>query len=182
MKSIPINFAPNSFRYALYSMGISDRIAIILVIGLLGWNVISAWRLNVLRDTLIVQQREMTVQRMKVEPRELKTHPAPSLAQATAVNNAALQLNIPWQELWLALESSTPTAIGILALEPDVKRFRLHMLAEAETAEHMLDYVANLKKQPFFVSVTLLRHELYELDPQKPMRFQVDAYWSGEAP
>ena len=49
----------------------------------------------------------------------------------------------------------------------------------------MIAYVEQLKQQALFGagagagagSVTLLRHETDELDPNRPLRFQLDAQW-----
>ena len=44
----------------------------------------------------------------------------------------------------------------------------------------MIEYVAQLKQQELFgAGVQLLRHEINELDPGKPLRFQVEAHWSA---
>jgi Tfp pilus assembly protein PilN len=41
----------------------------------------------------------------------------------------------------------------------------------------MLAYVRQLGQQDWFSAVALVRHEINEQDPNRPIRFQVDAAW-----
>jgi hypothetical protein len=99
-------------------------------------------------------------------------------AQAAAVNAAILQLNLPWRDLQDALASATPPAIALLALEPDARKRVLKITAETTGSDAMVAYIAQLKQQELFGSrVQLLRHEINALDPNKPLRFQLEARW-----
>jgi hypothetical protein len=99
-------------------------------------------------------------------------------AQAAAVNAAILQLNLPWRDLQDALASATPPAIALLALEPDARKRVLKITAETTGSDAMVAYIAQLKQQELFgARVQLLRHEINALDPNKPLRFQVEARW-----
>jgi hypothetical protein len=99
-------------------------------------------------------------------------------AQASAVNTAILQLNLPWRDLQDALASATPPAIALLALEPDARKRVLKITAETTGSDAMVAYIAQLKQQELFGSrVQLLRHEINALDPNKPLRFQLEARW-----
>jgi Tfp pilus assembly protein PilN len=100
-------------------------------------------------------------------------------AQADAVNAAVLQLNLPWRALHDALQSATPANVALLALEPDAKRRGLRITAEAKTSGDMVDYVERLRRQGGFVDAVLVRHEINEQDPNRPIRFQVDAGWNA---
>ncbi|MDN2705333.1 hypothetical protein O0881_25400 [Janthinobacterium sp. SUN100] len=108
--------------------------------------------------------------------------PAPQIAiapaQAAAVNAAILQLNLPWRDLQDALASATPPAIALLALEPDARKRVLKITAETTGSDAMVAYIAQLKQQELFgARVQLLRHEINALDPNKPLRFQLEARW-----
>lgn len=99
-------------------------------------------------------------------------------AQAAAVNAAILQLNLPWRDLQDALASATPPAIALLALEPDARKRVLKITAETTSSDAMVAYIAQLKQQELFgTRVQLLRHEINALDPNKPLRFQLEARW-----
>jgi len=118
-------------------------------------------------------------QRSEQQPVVKKT--AITEAQAAAVNAAIAQLNLPWREVFDAIESATPKTIALLALQPDAKRNLVKGMAEAKTSDDMIGYIELLKKQEFFTAVLLTKHEVNEQDPNKPLRFQFEAQWTGAA-
>jgi Tfp pilus assembly protein PilN len=98
-------------------------------------------------------------------------------AQAAAVNAAVLQLNLPWRALHDAVQAGTPPNIALLALEPDARKSLLRITAEAKSSDDMIAYVEQLKNSEWFSGVLLSRHEINEQDPNRPIRFQLDAQW-----
>lgn len=98
-------------------------------------------------------------------------------AQAAFVNSAILQLNLPWRELQDAVQGATPRTIALVALEPDARKQVLKITAEAQSSDDMVDYVAALKQQETFTAVALSRHEVQQADPNRPLRFEVEATW-----
>ena len=105
--------------------------------------------------------------------------PPISETQAAAVNVAVMQLNLPWRALQDAVASATPAGVALLALEPDARKRTLHISAEARTSDEMIDYVARLKRDELFSDVALTRHEINDQDPNRPIRFELDAAWSA---
>jgi len=109
--------------------------------------------------------------------------PAPKIAlspaQASAVNAAVMQLNLPWRDLAEAVASATPASVALLSLEPDAKRRQLRITAEARSSDDMLAYVSRMQAEEGFSSVVLTRHEVMEQDPNRPLRFQISAEWSA---
>jgi Tfp pilus assembly protein PilN len=103
--------------------------------------------------------------------------PVATEAQAVAVNAAILQLNLPWRSLHDAVRAATPASVALLALEPDAKRRVLRITAEARSSDDMLAYVERMQGQDWFDNVALTRHEINEQDPNRPIRFQLDAQW-----
>ncbi|CAN7501483.1 PilN domain-containing protein [Massilia sp. LjRoot122] len=101
-------------------------------------------------------------------------------AQAQAVNDAVMQLNLPWRDLVEAVRGATPDSVALLALEPDAKRRVLRITAEARNSDDMLAYVAKMEEQGWFGSVALVRHEIAEQEPNRPLRFQLSAQWGGQ--
>lgn len=102
---------------------------------------------------------------------------AVSEQQASAVNTAVMQLNLPWRALHDAVREATPATVALLALEPDARKRVLRITAEARNSDDMIAYVELLQKQEWFGAVTLVRHEIGDQDPNRPIRFQVDAGW-----
>jgi Tfp pilus assembly protein PilN len=99
--------------------------------------------------------------------------------EAAAVNDAISKLNLPWRALHDAVRAATPPNIALLALEPDPKKRVLRVTAEAKNSDDMLAYVTALGQGKLFGAVTLVRHETLEQDPNRPLRFQLDAGWGG---
>jgi Tfp pilus assembly protein PilN len=100
-------------------------------------------------------------------------------AQVSAVNAAVLQLNLPWRDLAAALGEATPPSIALLALEPDAKRRTVRISAEAKNSDDMLAYITRLQAEEWFTGVALMRHEVMDQDPNRPLRFQVSVQWGA---
>jgi hypothetical protein len=101
-------------------------------------------------------------------------------ASVRAMNDAIAKLNLPWRELFAALESARPDNIALLALEPDGRKRTLLVQAESRAPEHMIVFVERLRSLPAFDYALLVRHELREQDPNRPYRFIVELRWREE--
>lgn len=122
----------------------------------------------------------------KPAPLPIVRKPAPTTsvtaAQAEAINRAVMQLNLPWRDLFNALEAATPASIALIELSPDARSRRLSGKAEAADANAMLDYLARLQQQPFFTQVLLTRHEQQSDPTPRPLRFSFDVRWQEPRP
>lgn len=179
MKRVRIDFAPPSLARTLHRTGpLAWSLAVLalllcLAAGLVGWQLVE-------RQRVLDAQVAATRVRSAPAPVAVTTPRAQvGVLQAAAVNAAVLQLNLPWRALHDALDAATSSNIALLALEPDPRRRSMKITAEAKTSDEMIDYVEQLKSQELFGSVALLRHEINELDPNRPIRFQLDAQWSA---
>jgi hypothetical protein len=179
MTRLDIDFAPPNWRRSLHHVPAWAWIAAALGVALIATAV---WAGS---DALQRQQAsEARWLRAQQRVAQAAQGPAPvaqvpiAPAQAAAVNAAILQLNLPWRDLQDALASATPPAIALLALEPDARKRVLKITAETTGSDAMVAYIAQLKQQELFGSrVQLLRHEINALDPNKPLRFQLEARW-----
>lgn len=183
MKKIHIDLAQRTLRRVLYQTK-----ALTWFLGFIGILLCAtaALRVQKLQDQL--DKKETTLLHMKVKLSERNDKKpdikksALSDAQAAAVNGAIAQLNLPWSDLLDAVESATPKTIALLSLEPNAKRNLVKGTAEAKNSEDMIAYVDQLRKQVLFSMVLLSKHEINEQDPNKPFRFQFEAYWRADAP
>jgi len=181
MKKLGIDFAPPSLGRLLLRgpRPVLALLAVALALApLLATNLAHYRRLRAEQDAF--QSRAEAV---AARARAWARAPAPVRAavppaQADAVNAAVLQLNLPWRALHDAVQAGTPAGIALLALEPDAKRRSLRITAEAKTSDDMIGYVEQLRQQNWFDAVALVRHEINEQDPNRPIRFQIDAAWS----
>ena len=180
MKRARIDFAPPSLARTMHRTGPLGwslavlALALCIAAGATGWQMMA--RQRVLASQIAVVRAQSSVPAPVVA-----TAPQPEIgeAQAAAVNAAVLQLNLPWRALQDAIAAATPKSIALLALEPDPRRRSMKITAEAKTSDEMIAYIEQLKQQELFGAVALLRHEINELDPNRPIRFQLDAQWSA---
>ena len=182
MRRTRIDFAPRSLRRVLFQTPprffalLVPMLTMCTLAGIYGWNYLE-------------QQRELDALRAALAARSAASAAAAAPAvqaarkivvpeqQANAVNDAVLQLNLPWRDLYEAVRAATPSSVALLALEPDAKRRTLRLTAEARSSEDMFAYVGKLQEQAWFTSVVLTRHEVAEQDPNRPLRFQISAQW-----
>ncbi len=131
-----------------------------------------------------ISDQELLVSRLQAERKNSFATPASEhrndeqIARETKQANAAiLQLSLPWKDLFEALETTRKNEVAILAIEPDVKKGLVNISAEAKKLDSMLDYVASLQKVALFHEVLILNHQVQEQNPEKPIRFVVQAAW-----
>lgn len=178
MKLIRIDFGPPSVGRALWR--VSRRTGIVIVAGLLlcGGGAYTAMDLLEQRASARQQAQALIAkQQARSAPKPVPKKMTIPDAQATAINGAVAQLNLPWRDVLDAIEASTPTTIALLSVEPDGKKSLVKGVAEAKSSDAMIAYVEQLKQQEFFRSVVLIRHEIHEQDANKPLRFQFEASW-----
>ncbi|MDB5961370.1 MAG: hypothetical protein JWP59_2664 [Massilia sp.] len=183
MKRIAIDFAPASLARSWYRLGPRGWALLALGLILCGAALALAAQMLARQNALAAQLAAVraTVAPPKAAAVVVAAAPAAVIdaAQANAVNGAILQLNLPWPALRDAIGAATPAGVALLALEPDPRRQSLKITAETRDAESMIAYVEQLKRQQLFGDVVLLRHEINEVDPNRPVRFEIDAPWGG---
>lgn len=184
MKRVRIDFAPPSLARTLHRTGplawSLAVLALVLCAAAVATGLQMMERQRVLAGQVALVRAQAGVAVAEV-PTVAARAGAPQVgeAQAAAVNAAVLQLNLPWSALHDAIAAATPKNVALLALEPDPHRRSMKITAEAKTADEMIAYIEQLKQQELFGTVALVRHEINELDPNRPIRFQVDAQWSA---
>ena len=183
MKPMRIDFAPNSWQRLLRQTHPLTWVLLSLAVVLCSSVFFSGQKLS--------QQQQEQQQLLERKQSQLTQRAPPKVAapraqapeaQIQAVNQAILQLNLPWRDLLNGLEAGTPKTIALLALEPDAKKLTLKGVAEAKDSDAMVEFISQMKKQDIFDDVLLSKHEINEQDPNKPLRFQFEARWTGVQP
>ena len=179
MKKVRIDFAPQSLRRAVFHAP-RGAWALLPAVIILGMNLF-ATGLNYRNEVAAVESlraegQARTDQAEVARVAAKVAAPVPE-AQAAAVNAAVMQLNLPWRGLHDAIQAATPAGIALLALEPDARKSSVRITAEAKSSDDMIAYVGQLQRIDWFGSVLLARHEINEQDPNRPIRFQIDAQW-----
>jgi Tfp pilus assembly protein PilN len=180
MRKLQIDFAPPSLRRSLFHLAPATWIGLAAGLALCFGAALTAGQLAQQRQARaeLVQRQSQHQARLTHVPTPVAHTPIPT-AQAQAVNAAIGQLNLPWRDLQDALAAATPTNVALLALEPDAKKRQLKLRGEAKSSDDMVAYIEALKAQEFFSDVVLMKHEINDQDPNRPIRFQLAASWSG---
>ena len=131
-----------------------------------------------------ISDREVLISRLQEREdgrsmfRETEPRDAEQIARETKQANAAiLALSLPWKEFFDAFEATRANDVAVLAIEPDAQKGVVRISAEAKGLESMLNYVSSLQKIALFREVLILNHQIQDQDPQKPVRFVVQAAW-----
>jgi Tfp pilus assembly protein PilN len=179
MRKVNIDFAPPSLARSVFRAPRQTWVVVAVtmsVAGALGAAHValrrSQWDVELLR----AQSEAHTQAQVRAAAPAAVRPPVPE-AQAAAVNAAVLQLNLPWRALHDAVQAGTPANIALLAMEPDARKNSVRITAEAKSSDDMIAYVEQLQKGDWFSAVLLSRHEINEQDPNRPIRFQLDALW-----
>lgn len=141
-------------------------------------------QVSVLCDELAALEWQYTQTAQRIEQQRAGTaKPVPVIAkpQAEAINRVIGKWNVPWPALLDTLEAATPATVALLSIEPDPKKQRLRGTAEAKNTSEMLDYLSRLKAQSLLQQVGVVRHEINEQDPNRPVRFQFEAHWKHDS-
>jgi hypothetical protein len=181
MKRVRIDFALPGSRRMLFNTPLAGWCLAILALPLCVAAADGFWRHQ--RDRVAYEARLALVRVRASAPPAVPAalhKPAVSEAQARAVNALVGQLNLPWRALHDAVQAATPPAVALLAFEPDARKHTLRITAETRGSDEMFDYVRALQEQAGFSSVVLVRHEINDQDPNRPIRFQIDAQWRAQ--
>ncbi|TWB29791.1 hypothetical protein [Nitrospirillum bahiense] len=176
MRRQSINFAPHS--YTRLKQETPTAAKVLGVVGL-GLCLLAALEARDRLDRLAALDRAVAQAEGDLAARARGRAPVADIpipkAQATAVNAAVRQLNLPWRAVLDAVEAGTPKTIALLALEPDARRGLIRIEAEAADGEAMLAYVKQLKQQPLLAGAVLQKHRTEESQARRPLRFQIEA-------
>jgi Tfp pilus assembly protein PilN len=177
MRRLRLDFAPSSLRRTLLRAPLASRVAALGALALSAVALVQVLDYREAREEVDAQLAAL--QARTAAPGAVPAAPRTPVGEqeALAVNAAIAQLNLPWRALHDAVRAATPPNVALLALEPDARKRVLRITAEAKNSDDMLAYVRLLEREEWFASVTLVRHELLEQDPNRPLRFQLDAGW-----
>ncbi|HZR02227.1 MAG TPA: hypothetical protein VFA81_03530 [Burkholderiales bacterium] len=131
---------------------------------------------------------ELTAQEAKVE--QLRSISHRSLAsigererdtpevrdQIKKANDVLAEMNIPWTELFRAVESAQTSDVAILTLQPDPRGRTVQINAQARDLGVVLDYMKRLQVTKLR-DVVLATHEVKVREAGQPVEFAVVARW-----
>lgn len=97
--------------------------------------------------------------------------------QVMTVNQAIAKLNLPWTDVFDALEKASSDKVALLQVTPNSQKASVRIIAETKNADDMIEYIEVLKQQKLFTAVVLEKHEINEQDQNRPYRFQFQVQW-----
>jgi hypothetical protein len=89
------------------------------------------------------------------------------------------KLNMPWDALFTAIETTADKQAILLGVEPDAERREVVLTGEAKDATAMLSYIRELRSAPVLKNAYLTAHQINLQDPQRPVHFTIDANWAN---
>jgi hypothetical protein len=92
------------------------------------------------------------------------------------------RLNFQVDELLRTMVPSDTSSIWIVSVELDTEASPavtkvIHLLGQTKGLEEVSAYMKLLSTRPHVGRVDLLRHEIFETDPAKPVRFELEIVW-----
>ena len=97
-------------------------------------------------------------------------------------NRVIDQIDTPWDALFGAVESAYSDQAILLSVEPDTEQREVRLTAEAKDLAAMLAYLDQVRQSPILKGAYLASHQINQQDPQKPVRFIIEARWLDAPP
>lgn len=92
-------------------------------------------------------------------------------------NRVVEKLNLPWDDLFAALEEAKGDDIALLGVDPNAKERSVKLTGEARKFDAMFDYIRALRDGKMLKDVYLTTHKIDDQNPDKPVRFTLEATW-----
>ena len=127
--------------------------------------------------------RDLALEAATLEARPRRAPRAPGVpaesmdAALREADGVARALLLPWDSLFRTLEQSADERVALLALQPDARKREIAITGEARDYDAVLAFVTRLESRHTLRDVHLVRHELREDDPQRPLAFSILASW-----
>jgi len=133
--------------------------------------------------------RQVTVRQAELEQlRGLASRSLPRLTERDAdtpelrdqikkANGVLQQMNIPWGDLFAAIESAEDAQVALLAVQPDPRSSSVLIGGAARTLPAIFEYMAHLERTGRLRDVVLTSHEVKTKEPGQPVAFTLNAAW-----
>lgn len=113
-----------------------------------------------------------------VQVKSVRTVIAPmDLEESKKIKEATGQLNIPWDKLFVALESVSSDSARIISVEPDPLKYTFTIVAESESLKEMMTYVNALSTQQSLRNVHLILQQTVIDGKKESIEFVVEGNW-----
>jgi hypothetical protein len=131
-----------------------------------------------------VQAREAQLEEIRSMSRRARPAIATQAADTPEVreqikkaNTVLAQMNVPWGELFEAIESADEGGVALLQVQPDARSRTVLMGGSARDLPAVLAYMTRLERTERLKDVVLMSHEIKLKEPGTPVAFQLLARW-----
>jgi hypothetical protein len=133
--------------------------------------------------------RELVVREARLaELRGMANRTLPALAEKESdtpearseiqkANSVLQQLNVPWGELFTAVESAEGADVALLAVQPDPRSRSVVIGGVARNLPAVFAYMGRLEQTKHLREVVLSSHEVKSKEPGQPVAFALSATW-----
>jgi hypothetical protein len=97
--------------------------------------------------------------------------------QIKRANAVLAQMNVPWGELFAAVETAQDDSVGLLGVQPDPNAGQIIISGQARTLPALLSYMERLQQSERLREVVLNSHEVKPNEPGQPVEFVLAARW-----
>lgn len=182
MNRLHIDFAPFDIRRELYRAPAAVRsltLAALLLCVLAGFRVHQLFHRI---ESLDREQARLAAQRAaNAQQPMIAAHVSIDVKQSEAVNSAVAQLNLPWDDIFNAIEAATPPQVSLLSIQPEPRSAQLKIGAQSSGSDDMIAYLRALEQQPSVERVYLTKHEHVRDGFSEVLRFQIQVQWRRAA-
>lgn len=97
--------------------------------------------------------------------------------QIKKANTVLQQMNVPWSDLFAAIEAAENNTVALLAVQPDARNRSVQVAGEGRDLPSILAYLERLERSGRLRDVVLLTHEVKIKEPGQPVAFTLSATW-----
>jgi hypothetical protein len=159
---------PGWFAICAAALGV-----LILLLALTHWHGVSQARDAALKAVADPAEPALIAQGTKTSQKTFTEDPK----RIAAVNTAIAALNVPWAGTLKRIEESRPGEVALLRLEPRVQDRRIRVVAQANQADPLFEFVSALAQDKAFPSVTPVRQERVGDDGKSGVKLSFDVEW-----
>jgi hypothetical protein len=92
------------------------------------------------------------------------------------------QINVPWGDLFTAVESAEGADVALLAVQPDPRSRNVVIGGVARNLPAVFAYMDRLERTKRLRDIVLSSHEVKSKEPGQPVAFSLSATWREEKP
>jgi hypothetical protein len=130
----------------------------------------------VLREARVAELRGMASRTLPALAE--KDSDTPQVRSEIQKANAVLQqLNVPWGELFVAVESAEGPDVALLTVQPDARSRNVAVAGVARNLPSVFAYMDRLEHTKHLRDVVLTSHEVKSKEPGQPVAFALSAMW-----